>query len=138
MTRINWLPTPRELRQWALLTGAALGIAGALFYFVEWGIFRGGEGFAKFLWSFGAFALVTGLTGSKIGWPAYYAWMGFVYAITWIIGHFALALVYLLVVTPLALAARLIGRDRLQLRARNPPSYWQPISGVPHHPERQF
>lgn len=138
MTTINWSPTPRELRQWAVVTGPALGVVGALFYFLEWGIFRGGEGLAKFLWGFGVFALVTGLTGTKLGWPAYGAWMGFVYAVSWTIGHVALAGVYLIVVTPLALLARLIGRDRLQLRTRARASYWHRLSDQPHNPERQF
>lgn len=135
---INWSPAPRELRQWALITGPALGIVGGLFYFVDWGIFRGGEGFAKFLWGFGAFALVTGMTGTKLGWPAYRAWMGFVYAMSWMIGHVALALVYWLVVAPLGLVARLIGRDRLQLRTRGRGSYWHALPARPHDPERQF
>lgn len=135
---INWSPAPRELRQWALITGPALGIVGGLFYFVDWGIFRGGEGFAKFLWGFGAFALVTGMTGTKLGWPAYRAWMGFVYAMSWMIGHVALALVYWLVVAPLGLVARLIGRDRLQLRTRGRGSYWHALPVRPHDPERQF
>ena len=138
MTTINWSPTPLELRQWALITGPALGMVGGLFYFVDWGMFRGGEGLAKFLWGFGAFALVTGMTGTKLGWPAYRAWMGFVYVMTWTIGHVALAFVYWLVVTPLGMVARLIGRDRLQLRTRGRDSYWHALPGRPHDPERQF
>ena len=138
MTTINWSPTPRELRQWALLMGLALGSIGGLFYFSDWGIFRGGEGLAKFLWGFGALALVTGLTGTKLGWPAYRLWMAFVYAMSWSIGHLALALVYFLVVTPLAWVARLTGRDRLQLRTQQPDSCWHALSGRQHHPEKQF
>jgi len=138
MTTINWSPSPREMRQWALVLGAALGLVGSLFYFVDWGIFRGGEGFATFLWGFGAIALITGLTGTRAGLPAYWAWMGFVYAVSWTIGHVSLSLVYFLVVTPLALVARLIGRDRLQLRPQGRDSYWQELSARRHDPERQF
>jgi hypothetical protein len=43
------------------------------------------------------------------------------------------------VVTPLALIARLIGRDRLQLRRKTTDSYWQTLdSAQRHNPERQF
>jgi len=139
MTKINWSPSPREMRKWAVLLAVAMALVGALFYFLDWGIFRGGEGLAKFLWAFGTVALVTGLTGSKIGLPAYWAWMGFVYAMSWIIGHVCLALVYLCVVTPLALIGRLIGRDRLQLRSAARTTYWHNIDPArPHNPERQF
>jgi hypothetical protein len=139
MITINWHPSPREMRQWAGLLAVALGLVGSLFYFLEWGIFRGGEGLAKFLWVFGAVAFLTGATGSRAGLPAYWAWMGFVYAVSWAIGHVALASVYFLVVTPLAVVARLIGRDRLQIRSAARTSYWHRLDVAPsHHPERQF
>ena len=139
MIIINWSPSPREMRQWAVLLAAALGLVGSLFYFLEWGIFRGGEGLAKFLWGFGAFAFLTGVTGSKAGLPAYLLWMGFVYAVSWTIGHLALAAVYFLVVTPLAAVARVIGRDRLQIKPASRTSYWHVLDTVrKHYPERQF
>lgn len=139
MITINWYPSRWEMRQWAGLLALTLGLVGSLFYFLEWGIFRGGEGMAKFLWGYGVVAFLTGVTGSKAGLPAYWAWMGLVYAVSWAIGHLALASVYFLVVTPLALLARLIGRDRLQIRSAARASYWHPLDAVrPHHPERQF
>ena len=139
MTTINWSPSPREMRQWVLIMAPALGLVGSLFYFVDWGNFYGGQGFAKFLWSFGAFAFVTGITGTKLGLPAYWAWMGFVYVISSVITYSALTLVYRGVVTPLALLARLLRRDRLQLRTRGQQSYWQALDNSrPHNPERQF
>lgn len=136
---MNWHPSPREMRQWALIMAPALGLVGSLFYFVDWGIFFGGQGFAKFLWLFGAFAFVTGITGTKLGLPAYWAWMAFVYAISSVITFSALTLVYFGVVTPLALLARLLGRDRLQLRSRVRATYWRTMHPAKvHHPERQF
>jgi len=139
MTQINWHPSPREMRVWAAMLAVALGFVGSLFYFVDWGIFSGGQGFARFLWSFGAFALVTGITGTKLGLPAYWLWMGFVWAVSWMITHLALAGVFFLVVTPLSLIARFIGRDRLQLRRKSTDSYWQSLdSAQRHNPERQF
>lgn len=136
---INWKPSPREMRQWAVIIGPVMGVAGVLFYFLDWGIFAGGQGFAKFLWSFGVFALVTGITGSRVGLPAYWLWMGFVYVISSVITYTALALVYFGVVTPLALLARLIGRDRLQLKARSQGTYWHVLDPMrAHNPGKQF
>jgi hypothetical protein len=65
--------------------------------------------------------------------------MGFVWVVGTLIGTLALAVVYFLVVTPLGLAARVAGRDRLGLRC--PPagaSLWQPLSAASHDPARQF
>ena len=117
----------------------ALGVVGALFYFVDWGLFAGGQGFARFLWSFGVFAFLTGITGTKLGLPAYWSWMGFVFVVSWLITHVSLALVYFLVVTPLGLCARLIGRDKLELRARIKDTYWHSLHDLAaRNPERQF
>lgn len=139
MTTINWHPSPREMRHWAAILAVALGLVGSLFYFVDWGIFSNGQSFAKFLWGFGAIALVTGLTGTKLGLPAYWAWMGFVFLVSSLIGYTALTLVYLGVVTPMALIARFAGRDRLQLRRANATTYWHNLTDrPPHQPERQF
>lgn len=139
MTKINWRPSPAEMRCWAWTLAPALGVMGALFHFLDWGIFAGGRGFARFLWAFGAVAFSTGITGTKIGLPAYWAWMAFVYAVSSVIGYTALTLVYLLVVTPLALAARLFGRDRLQLRSHCAATCWNRPEPVPRrNSERQF
>lgn len=139
MTKINWHPSPREMRVWAALLAAALGVVGTLFYFGHWGIFSGGRGFACFLWGFGAFVFLTGMTGSKLGLPAYWLWMGFIWTVSWVITHLALAATFFFVVTPLGLFARVIGRDRLQLSRRSAQSYWHSLKSAPaHNPERQF
>jgi hypothetical protein len=53
----------------------AMAVVGSLFRFVDWGVFRAGHGMAPFLWAFGALALVTAGTGSRVGRPVYLAWM---------------------------------------------------------------
>jgi len=138
MTTINWKPSPKEMRHWAVILAVALGVVGSLFYFVNWGIFANGQGFAKFLWTFGAIAFVTGITGTKLGLPAYWAWMGFVYVVSSLIGYTALSLVYFLVVTPMSALARLLGRDRLQMRNSQAQTFWHDLHKQSHLPERQF
>lgn len=139
MIKINWHPSPRELRQWALVVGPSLAVVGSLFCFLEWGIFAGGEGFAIFLWLFGAIAFLTGLTGTKLGMLAYWAWMSFVFVVSSVISFVLLTAVFLFVVTPLAVIGRLFGRDRLHLRARDCSGYWCRLEPRPSHdPRRQF
>lgn len=119
--KIKWKPTPRELRLFALVLPCAFGFVGALFYFGF-----GKTGFATFLWSLGAITFLTAITGTRLGLPCYYLWMGFVFGVSQFLGYSVLALIYYLVVTPLGLLAKLLGRDRLQ-RRRQPGahSYWQ-------------
>ena len=139
MITINWQPSPAELRRWAVTVAAALAVSGSLFQFVDWGVFRAGHGLAPWLWGFGLFSLVTAGTGTRLGLPAYWLWMGFVFVVGTVIGTLALAVVYFIVVTPLGLAARLAGRDRLGLRRPAPgASLWQPLPTPSHDPSRQF
>ncbi|MBM4010265.1 MAG: hypothetical protein FJ286_02625 [Planctomycetes bacterium] len=139
MITIDWHPSPTHLRRWAVTIAASLGVSGALFRFVDWGVFRAGHDLAPLLWGFAAVALVTAGTGTRLGLPAYWAWMGFVWLVGTALGIAALAAVFFLVVTPLGLAARVAGRDRLGLR-RPPPaaSLWRPLPQAPHDPARQF
>ena len=139
MITINWHPAPAELRRWGVTVAAALAVSGSLFQFVDWGMFRAGHGLAPWLWGFGLIALVTAGTGTRLGMPAYWLWMTFVFLVGTTIGTLALAVVFFLVVTPLGLAARLAGRDRLGLRRPSPgATLWHSLRQVPHDPARPF
>ena len=139
MITINWHPAPAALRRWAVTVAAALAVSGSLFQFVDWGMFRAGHGLAPWLWGFGLIALVTAGTGTRLGMPAYWLWMTFVFLVGTTIGTLALAVVFFLVVTPLGLAARLADRDRLGLRRPSPgATLWHPLRQVPHDPARPF
>lgn len=138
MIEIHWHPTPKELRRWACMTAAALAVMGACFRFIDWGVFATMSGMSSVLWSFAVFALVTAGTGTRIGMPAYWLWMGFVWAIGTLLGTLALGVVFFGVVTPLALCARITGRDRLALRPHRGASMWRELPRTPHDPARQF
>lgn len=139
MITIDWHPSPTQLRRWAVTVAASLGVSGSLFQFLDWGVFRAGHGLAPWLWGFALVALVTAGTGTRIGLPAYWTWMAFVWLVGTSLGLAALAAVFFLVVTPLGLAGRLAGRDRLGLS--RPPagaSLWRPLPTTSHDPSRQF
>jgi hypothetical protein len=65
-------------------------------------------------------------------------WMTFVWIMGTLIGTVALAIVFFLVVTPLGLLARVMGRDKLLVRNSAAPSMWKPLPSKPHDPLRQF
>lgn len=138
MIVIDWNPDRRALRRWGIAMAVAMAVVGSLFRFVDWGTFRAGHGMAPFLWSFGALALVTAGTGSRIGRPVYLAWMGFAWLVGTALGTLALAVVFYGVITPLALVARVMGRDRLDVRADHRTTRWHALPQAAHDPERQF
>lgn len=136
---IDWHPDARHLRRWAVTTAIALAAVGSLFRFVDWGVFAAARPMAPYLWGFGAFALVTAGTGTRAGLPAYWAWMAFTWVVGTALGTVALGAVFAFVVTPMAVVARLAGRDRLDLRpAPGTRSMWRPLPPGRHDPERQF
>lgn len=139
MITIHWHPNSSELRRWALWTSLALAVMGTLLYLEGFGLLPRARGMAFILWGFGAFALATAGTGTRIGLPAYWMWMGFVLVVGTVIGTVALSAVYYLVLVPTALIARLTGRDRLRLRDSRGASMWTPVANRGRHdPERQF
>ncbi len=139
MIKIAWKPSPKEMRDWALAMGVVLPIVGALFYFLDWGVFSGKQGFGIILWCFAAFAFATGITGSRIGLPAYWLWMGVVFLIGSVIGIVALSVVFFLMVVPMAFLGRIMKRDQLQLSDGRQTSYWRDVStNISSNPQKQF
>jgi len=120
MTRIDWNPTPKGLRRWAVTMLAGTAVAGCVLEFL-----LGQPLPARVVWGFGAAAFVTGITGTRAARPVYLAWMGLVWVVSGVLNFFALSVVFFLVVTPIGLAARLSGRDRLMLRRPEPGSLWR-------------
>ena len=68
----------------------------------------------------GGLALVApGLLG-----PVHKVWMGGAHAVGWFNTRVLLGLVYFLIMTPTGVVMRLVGRDPLDRRLRDRPSYW--------------
>lgn len=138
MVHVNWNPSPRELRRWALTVAPALAAVGLLFRFVLSGFFPAGHAMAPYMWAFAAIALATAGPGTRAGLPAYLAWTAFTWAVGTALGTVALGVVFFGVITPLGVVSRLAGRDRLRLRDPGSASGWVPLPATPHDPERQF
>jgi len=122
LVEVNWQPSDKELRVFALL-------ALAFFALVAW---LAADRFEA-RWTAGLI-VATAVVLSSLGllWPpvlrpVYRVWMTAVYPIGWTVSHLAMALLFYLVFTPIGLIMRLVGRDPLERRfdpqAR---TYWQP------------
>ena len=122
---VKWRPDARELRRFAIAMLIGFAVLGLLAVWRAGGINKPSVA----LWSIGvllaAAAFIPGL-----GRIAYLA----VYLPTSIIGYFVshvmLALMFFLVITPLAIVLRLMGKDLLQKRRRNNQTRWTPVQGV--------
>lgn len=142
LVSINWKPTPRELRWFGVAMIVGFGVMGTLCQFGGWPVGEPHPKTAVVLWVVGGIAGALGLTGTRAALPVYWAWMAVALVMGTIVSYVLLALVFYVLFTFMGLLARLVGRDRLQLRRppSSTPSYWQDIPRTSARPnyERQF
>jgi ABC-type uncharacterized transport system permease subunit len=120
MIRVDWNPTSRNLRQfaWACPVGFTLvGLMLRRFGAATWCPWAG--------LGFGLALLAIGLARPKSLRSLYVGIMLLGAPIGWIVSSVLAAVFFFLVITPLGLFFRLIGRDPLYLRARGMPTYWR-------------
>jgi hypothetical protein len=122
---VNWKPSQRELKMFALMWIGFFGLIGA---YSLWG--------HRSLQS--ALVFWTLATAGVVGWlrprtfrPVYVVWMALVLPIGWTVSHLLLMVVYYTVLTPIGLLMKLVGYDPLE-RRMDPAatSYW-----ASHDPE---
>ena len=107
-----------ELRKFGLSVGTVFAIAGAVFAFF-------GTSWAHFLWMPGIALVVLGLIIPAILLPVQKVWMGFAVVMGFFMTRVILSLVFFLMVTPIGLIGRILGRQYIPVK---PPlkdgSYW--------------
>lgn len=108
---------PRDLRKFGLLVGGVLLILGL------WFLFRHKPWHAWF-WIPGAVLVVFGIVAPKALKHAYVAWMALAFVLGLIASTILLTVFFYLVVTPIGLAAKICGKDFLERKWSNKPSYW--------------
>ncbi len=122
-------PARREIRNLGL---TFLGVFCLVGGYLLW------HGFAAGWWLLAAGALL-GFWG--FAWPArlvplYRLWMGLAVVLGALVSRLLLALVFYLTVTPIGLLARMAGKDFLDLRRGDRPSYWQRRPAAPYEPRQ--
>ena len=122
---VNWRPDARELRRFAIAMLIGFSLLGLLAAWRAGGV----STTAIVLWSLGVF-LAGAAFVPKLGRLAYLG----VYLPTSIIGYFVsnviLTLMFFLVITPLGILLRLMGKDFLQQRRQKQKTQWMPVKGV--------
>lgn len=136
---VNWRPGREERRAFA--TSLAVGFPGVAAVLLVVGRWHGGQ------WSFG-FPLAVGGVGTALGlllWivpplarPFYVGWYAVACCAGFLVGNAVLATIYLLMLTPLGLARRAIGRRSFSKGFdRNATTYWSDTR-TSDDPERYF
>ncbi len=141
LVKLNWKPSPRELRQFGAIFGFGFLLIGLSKYFWKWNwLIERNEKLGITFILIGVVVGAIGLTGTKLALPFYWLWISIAFIFGNITSRIVILLIYYGVITPLGFIARLSGRDKLQLKKRAVQSYWQDIS-LPSDPEkykRQF
>ena len=121
MIEINWNPDSRVLRWFA-------GLQIVFFCVIAWLWWNslGATGGAILI----AVSTVVGVIGLvRPAWikPVYIVWMVAVFPIGWVVSHVVLAVIYYVLLTPIALMVRWRRGDPLQRQLdRAAPTYWTP------------
>ena len=126
--------SPRALRRFGIIVGAALLLLGKLLLLGD----RNAGG--PFL-SLGALLILVAAFAPSVLRYIHKPWMTIAFAMSWLVTRIILTLLFFLVVTPVGLLQRLCGKRPLEFRFKSgETSYWQDRSthSVPADYERQF
>ncbi|MGC3956413.1 MAG: SxtJ family membrane protein [Verrucomicrobiota bacterium] len=124
-----------DLRKFGLVVGGVFVAIGLLF------LWRHPSRTPYFAWPGGVLMVLGGILPRVLKW-VYIAWMSVAFVLGFVMAHVILILLFLLVITPMGLLARLAGKDFLSLKIdRAAKSYWLPRVSKPRNAsdyERQF
>ena len=111
-----------DLRKFGLMVGGVFAVLGLFF------LWRHKAYYPYFLWPGVVLVLFGVVLPRALKW-IYIAWMSLAFVLGFVMAHVILTLLFLLVITPIGLVARLVGKDFLSLKLdRAVKSYWIPRS----------
>lgn len=126
-------PSARELRKFGLAFGTALTIVGSLL------VWRG-RGAGPFVLGGAGFVLLLAVVAPRALQPIERVMAGILRLITSVVTYVVLFVAFFLIVTPMSLLLRLLGKDLLALRfPSREATYWIPVeedgpASRPEHP----
>lgn len=123
LMEINCDPTPRQVRQFALLW-----LPGFCFLLAALCVWRWDSPTAAWLFiASGVASIVAGRLQPGLMRVVFLAWMWAAFPIGWVVSHVLMAAIFFLVITPIGLTMRLLGRDPLSRGFdRTATTYWTP------------
>ncbi|UCD15922.1 MAG: hypothetical protein JSV34_02415 [Candidatus Omnitrophota bacterium] len=110
----------KELCQFGIVVGIGMALIGGSFWW--WG-----KDFYFYFFIISAALLFFGLTAPKVLKPFQKVWMSAAILMGWVVTRVILIVFFYLVITPIGLFMRIIGKDVLNLKIdKNTGSYWVP------------
>ena len=108
----------KDLRSFGITFGIIFLIIAAFLFYIE------NESFQLFIVISSVFIIFGSLLPSTLK-PIYMSWMSFAIILGWFMTRFILSLLFYLIVTPIGLMTRLLGKDFLELKKEaSNGSYW--------------
>ena len=132
LIEINKNPSLRELRWFGLLFLLFWGIVGGIVYVSA-------ESFAVTvsIWLVALAVVVLYYLIPALRRPLYLGWLYAAFPIGWVVSHFVMVITFYLVVTPIGLLMRLLGRDPMKRRLdESAETYW--VAHSQRRAERYF
>ena len=125
----------RTLRRFGIVVGIAFAVIGAL-------LWRRGSGLTVYFLAVAGALVLLGLVAPAVLKPVQKAWMTVAILIGWVMTRVILFVLFYLAITPIALLARLLGRDILDRKFdKAATTYWTERPAHPHDRsqyEKQF
>ena len=131
LIKLNLNPTTKELRQFGFIAFGAFGLLGALLYWhlvPLWRVFGAATPpMAYAAWALGALSAILSMVAPRLNRPLFVGLSVVAYPIGVVMSYVIMGVFFFLIVTPLGLIFRLIGRDPLRRRFdETARSYWIP------------
>jgi hypothetical protein len=115
---------PRDLRKFGLTVGGVFALLGL------WFLYRH-KSYAWYCLAPGLGLMALGLLVPRMLRPIFFGWMTVGLALGMVVSSILLTLLFYVIVMPIGLAARVMGKDFLSLRLEpNAPTYWGPREAV--------
>ena len=125
LVKIDWKPDAASRRNFGLTMLIGFGAIGLAFYAWPWTWpITQNTPVAWGCWGFAVVSGVLGLSGSRLALAIYLPWMAVAFVMGSIMSRILVATFFYLMITPMGLAMRLIGRDRLQLKRPKGDTCW--------------
>lgn len=121
LVEIKLNPNLKELRDFGKIALIATAILGLLIY-----VFKGiGIEWSLAIWALGIIIFLTSLTSIKLTRLIYLGLILITFPIGWVVSFILMALFYFLLITPLGMVFRLMGKDLLNQKFdQEAKSYW--------------
>ena len=112
----------KSLKKFGMIVGSVFLLFALLFFYKNWA-----PNLRLIFAAAGLYLFVSGMLIPKSLSAVYKIWMGFAFALGWIVSRFIIVILFIFVLTPIGLVAKVFGKKFLDVEFRDgKESYWVP------------